>query len=882
MQRTQGTDDAGIEHVMTELDAALSPLRRSVRYASERGAAAVRYLEVTGGRWAGRALALDLPPIARERLEEVQAALNGFDALDADERDERVASLYASLSSLDHLLGLPLPVALAAASTSAAAPEITTSEPAPKRKRKRKSKERGSGKRGGRSGSTEDAAVGRGRRGQRRGRSKADASDSASARAPAQVRWADDRFGGAFINDLDASNQVVEQLATLGIDRVGALLMRRPIDVQVVQPVLGAGRLREPGLHAVGGRIRSRWSVAHPDGTHHTHAILQGAGPLHVRWSGGAPEWLVEHLAPGRRAVLVGRVELDESTGPILCDPELAFDDGRHAARLARYDLPPVSDEAIRSLIYQGLEAVDRLVDPLPSRLVARRGLSALGPALDEVHLRGDRNRKGQERLAYDEALLVHLALLWDRFQGARARGLSHTLLHRQASSVMERAGIELTDEQQLALEDVKRDLREPAPMRRVLTGEVGAGKGLVALLSVLIVSENKNQILVIAPDRATAEQRFAFTEPALLELGLITRLYVDPPSRSQRDAIRRGEVHVLYGTSDLLSQNLDFRRLGLVVAGERDTFGQIPPLVEALGAPQPDLLVITSTPVPAPVLLAAYPTFDFTVLRSYPGRPVPCSVVSAQERERAYNDAAQAVADGQQVMVVFPMIRGTDAIGASEAMSIVGTLQSRVFEGSTVRLFHGSMSRDERYRAWEAFRDRSVDVLLTTTHFEAGPAVQGASMVLVEQADRMSLSRLHRVRGHISVSVHAPRCILITGEDPDPEGIARVDRFAQSQHGFEVAVQELEQRGLASMVRAEPSPMPSFSFVDPLSDLDAFFQARADARDVLQADPGLRSEGCVELARYLRARWPDLLATPCPVQVSGGTGRRRRRRRRR
>jgi len=855
-----------VENVAS-LDAALSPVRRAVGFASRRGAGAVRFLEVTAGRWVDRALELAPAPVVSELLADVKERLSGFDALPPKEQDLRVSEIMASIAALDRLLGLPLPY-----------------RPASPRRSEQD-----------RAGATGDTASGGGRRARRtgrRGRSKvAVRSDSPAAApvasppppppAPTAIRWSDDDLGGALIGDLELADDEARALDAAGLTRVGDLLLRRPVAYEVTEPVIGAGRVNEAGLHAVGGRIRRRWTVLAPDGSRTSHAILQGAGPQRVRWSGGAPDWVIEALAPGQRTVLVGQVEPVDRETMELVDPEIAYEDGKHAARQARYDLPGVRDVTARAVVHQALEGVERLVEPLPAALLERRSIDSLAQAVQSIHQRGDRSGAGARRLAYDEALLLQLTMLWDRYAGTRERGLSHLILHRHAASALQRAEQQLTDEQQLALEDIKRDLRAPAPMRRVLTGEVGAGKGLVALISTLIVADNKHQVFVLSPDAATAEQRFAFTEPALRDLGLVARLYTEPLSRSHRDAVKRGEVHVLYGTDQLFTQDLELRRLGLVVAGERDQFGAIVAKIEALRPPRPDLLVITSTPVPAPVLLAAYPAFDFTVLKALPGRPVVSTVLPASEREKAYSQAAAAVARGEQAMVVFPMVRGADAIDGAEALRIVQTLQQRAFPSARVRLFHGAMSRDERYATWAAFRDRSIDVLLTTTHFEAGPAVPAASHVIVEQADRMSLSRLHRVRGHVSVSRFEPACLLIAGESPDPDGLERIRRFAESDHGFQVAEQELEQRGIASMVAVEAPRRPPLAWVDLVADIDLLLQAREDARQILEDDPGLRRGAYVELARYLRARWADLSEAPCPVQVSGAPGRRRRRRRR-
>lgn len=858
-EEDHGAVDATPAVDLDALDAALSPVRRVLQYARR---APVQYLGAIAAVWLDRALASHPPAAVGELIAEAAEAFADYDQ--ADDQAARRDRAEAALARVDALLGLPRP----------------------SRVRRRPRKPRGRGRKAERTDEGADASRGSGggRRGRKRGRGRGRDESPAPAQPtspsePSQWRLGDDTFQRP-VASLEGGSAVAEALAAAGVRTLADLLLRAPTGEEVVQPLLGAGRLTEAGRVALGGRVRARHTVVRPDGTRETVVGLHGAGPTTVRWRAGAPAWMVGTLAPGARTVLIGQaVEVEEGTFE-LHDPELGTDDGKHAVRLATYGIEGVEDREVRGLVRQVLPLAASLVEPMTGAMARPLGLAS---ALTGAHTQGTRARTARDRLAYDEALLVQLASLWPRFNGPSERGLSHHLLHGLSSRMLQLLDAALSDEQQAALEAVKRDLRASTPMRRVLTGEVGGGKGLIALLSTAIVAENKHQIIIIAPDQATAEQRYAFTEPLLRELGLVARLYLDPPSRAQRDAIRRGEVHVLFGTSALLGAELEFRRLGLVIAGERGVFGGIPPLIEPLKSPSPDVLIVTSTPVSQPVLMAAYPTFDHTVLRNFPGQPVPAAVLPADRRNEAYTKANEAVDAGQQVVVVFPMSRGADVLDVREALRIVNTLEQSVFPGKRVKLFHGAMSREERYRTYTDFRDRRVDVLVATTHFEAGPAVPGASVVIIEQADRMALSRLHRVRGHISVGRHAPMCWLVTGEHPDEEGVKRVQRFARSADGFSVSLQELDVRGLSDMLVGEPPPPPAVQWLDPRKDLDTMVEARAAARSLLQRDSGLRHGAHLELARYLRARWEALVGTECPVQVSAsGGGRRRRRRRKR
>jgi RecG-like helicase len=881
---------------LVALDGALSPVRRVLAWIRSGRGAEPRYLGVIGGRWLGLARRMAVPAAAADLLDEMIEALDGFDA--AEDREGRLAVLYANLARLDTLLGLPLSGASASHAADAPAGAAASAD--------RPAREPGSRKRDSES---RKRARRRSRGSRRRGRaSESEPAETTSPAPPSPagpLSLGDRALGGRPLDALEGAGPFVDALRRAGLVTVGDLLARAPTGEDVVQPVLGAGRLTVEGRAAVGGRVQRRWTRLLPDGTRRTVVRLRGAGLTDAVWEGGAPAWLMERLAPGERAVLVGEArmagggdgpaDLDggapsegEAGGPArLVDPELAHDDGKHAARLPTFGLEGVADPLVRALLHQILPDLGRVAEPLPAALREGRELPDLGKALGDAFTRGGRATRARARLAWDEAVLANLGLLWPRFQGAAPRGVPHTVLHGLTVRAMRVMDIRLSDEQQEAFDEVKRGLRSPRPMRRVLTGEVGVGKGLVAVLSVLVVAENKHQVMVLAPDRATAEQRFAFTEPLLREVGLVARLYDREPTAAQRDALRRGEVHAVFGALDLLDADLEFRRLGLVVAGERDVFGTVPPKVEALRGPAPDLLVITSTPVPWPVLLRAYPTFDVSVLRQLPGRDVAVDIRPAEAREEAYAEVAQAISRGEQVVVVFPMLRGGDLMDLRQAVAMVRMLEQRAFPGARVHLFHGAMHHEERIRTYQAFRDHEIDVLVATTHFEAGPAVPGVSTIVVEQADHMSLSRLHRVRGHVSVGAGAPRCVLITGQQPDPAGVDRIRRFVDAREGFSVSVLELADRGLDQMVAVSEGGGGRFSWLDPNRDGDQLLEARRAAVRLLGADAGLREPGHAELTRYLAHRWEHLLDGPCPVRAPGrskgrGGGKRRRRRRKR
>jgi ATP-dependent DNA helicase RecG len=417
-----------------------------------------------------------------------------------------------------------------------------------------------------------------------------------------------------------------------------------------------------------------------------------------------------------------------------------------------------------------------------------------------------------------------------------------------------------------VALEEVKRDLRHPSPMLRVLDGEVGAGKSLVALLAAVMVAEAKEQVLISAPTPGIAAARFLFMEPLLRELGLVARLFTDAPSRAQIDALRRGEVHVAFGTADMIDPKVTFRRLGLVVAEERGSFGSASTRVRALRSPRPDLLVLPAVPLTTAQLLGPFSDHDVSWMPRGSAPLCEVEILGAAERSSAYAALAQTVANRRQGLVVFPRVRDTDVLDERAAARVVAAMEQQAVPGARVQLLHGSLSREEAFRVFSDFRHHRFDVLVSTVSVQEGPVVPQVDLVVVEQADHMDAVELRRVRGY--VAREGARCLMVCGESPAPGAVQRLEQ-----------VRDHAGRQLSELFDGDQARC---GWLDSDRDHDVLLAARRFAHARLRADPGLRSADSAELARWLIWRWPALSEDACPVPEPLAPSRRPRRRRRR
>lgn len=904
------------------LDRLLGPVRRVASWAGaapRERVSALRYFEEIGLRWVRKAQALDLPTAVREQLDALAAQLEGLDAASLEERAQRVTAVDQLIRRLDAQLGLPLPVR----PQPRRRPETRRERP-PRSKPAREAPPRVASARS----RPERAPV-----------AEAEAPAEAAAEEPTketpevQARWTGDLR--VHLADLGLPDDEVEALASEDLQTVGQLLRLPPVSEETLAPVHGAGReipLPTPGEEgdpprvAVGGRVGARFTLLRPDGTRQVGLRLRGAGVLEARftrppsWQDGTDDW-VTAFEPERRLVVAAQL-VEEQGKQILLDPELAADDGRHTARLQRFGLD-VPDRALRRLIRRLLDQADHIRDPLPQSALAPLELPNLSQAVRALHEQGSRRPDARRRLAFDELVAAQISLSARRFQASRDRGIPHTVLHGLMSRLGAGDPLILDDEQQLAFEDIKRDLRQPTPMMRVLIGEIGVGRGVVATMTAVSVAESKSQVLVVSPDRATAEQRFAFAEPLLREAGLVARFVEDGGKRSIRDAIGRGEVHVVFGDLELLEQGLEFRRLGLVIAEEREQWGRASAAIRKLRAPRPHALLLPTTPIGAAVALTAYHDHDITVLAGsgahparsrasarrrridwiadaeeielYPpgGEPqvgrVRIDVRPATERQAAYALAAHEVQQRRQVVVVFPMVRGQDALTLREAMRVVRALEEDALQGARVVLYHGSMPREERHRIYDDFRHRRSDVLVATTLVEDGPHVPDVSLVVVEQADRVDRIRLQRIRGYVARSRHPAGVVLVVGEMSDEGSAERLQLLVQEPDGFALHEATLGDAPLETLIAGDVPPLPTFAWADLVEDRELLWKARELAHEVLRADPALRRGWGAELARVARSRfdelWPsddDSSPWRCPIPEGPAPDKRRRRRRRR
>jgi len=529
--------------------------------------------------------------------------------------------------------------------------------------------------------------------------------------------------------------------------------------------------------------------------------------------------------------------------------------------------------EKVRELAAVARGLIRHVGDPLPVRLRLARRLPARPAAIDAMHFpeEEDDRETARRRLAFEELLLLELGLA-ARKRARRLEGHATAL-----TATDERVGPWLadlpfapTDDQRRAFAVIDRDLAGARPMQRLLMGEVGAGKTVVALHAMLRAVENGAQAALMAPTETLAEQHLATLDRLLGGDRPVALLTGSTPAARRREILGRlasGELELVVGTHALLEPSVVFRTLAVVVVDEEHRFGVRQRAALDAKAPPglaPHALHMTATPIPRTLALTAYGDLDTTLLRQLPAgrRPVETYVVDGvRERDRAYERAREEIARGRQCFVVCPLVEESETLQAKAAGAERDRLAASEFAGHRVELVHGQMSSRMKAAAMAAFVAAEAPVLVATSVIEVGIDVPNASVMLIEAPERYGLSQLHQLRGRVGRGGHASVCILFG----DPK-LPRLDAIAREADGFRLAEVDLELRGAGEVLGTRQSGLPEFRVARLPDDADLLEAARKEADRLLAEDPELVAAEHVLLGEAVRARFGPHLGLP-PVE---------------
>jgi ATP-dependent DNA helicase RecG len=579
--------------------------------------------------------------------------------------------------------------------------------------------------------------------------------------------------------------------------------------------------------------------------------------------------WLARAYPPGTRLMLAGKCQ---SRGRFRVNAHaktdaIAGEAGGGSGSAASYPATKgISSTQLLALVNHHRPDIADVVDPLPAALRVAEGLPDIRSALAAAHF--GEHELGRRRLAFDELLvdqIVQLRLRQERRADVRARPLDQppTLSARWQAELLPFA---LTGDQRTAMQEIDADLARERPMQRLLMGEVGSGKTVVALHAMLRAVEHSGQAVLMAPTETLAEQHFATLQVLmggwgghLITAALLTGSTTAARRREILGRLATGELSLVVGTHAVIEEPVVFADLLVAVVDEQHRFGvrQRAALDAKAGRPGdalvPHLLHLTATPIPRTLRLAAFGALDVTALRELPrGRqPIETHVCSTErERARAYERIREELDAGRQAYVVCPLVSESEALNARAATEEFERLRTGELRDYAVALLHGQLRPAEKAAAMERFTRGEVDVLVATTVIEVGIDVPNATVMLVEDADRYGISQLHQLRGRVGRGEHASLCLLF-----GPRESRRLQALREHRDGFRLAEIDLELRGEGELTGTRQSGLARFRFARLPEDREVLERAHARAARLLAADPELAAPEHALLRDRLAAR---------------------------
>ena len=521
----------------------------------------------------------------------------------------------------------------------------------------------------------------------------------------------------------------------------------------------------------------------------------------------------------------------------------------------------------LRSLLWRMVakeEYAGRVPESLPEAVRRRRRLSALSDAVRAIHFPQTEEELGaaRRRLVFDDFFLFELGLAIRRQREGRQRGIAMAPAGELVARLRQALPFRLTAAQGRVWEEIRRDLAAPHPMSRLLQGDVGSGKTIVAALAILTAVEAGYQAAVMAPTEILAEQHLLTLRQWLPPLGVPVELLTSAIKGRERqgllDGVKSGEIPCLVGTHALIQEGVEFRRLGLVVVDEQHRFGVAQRATLREKGDNPHVLVMTATPIPRTLALTLYGDLDVSVIDEMPPGRQPVVTVARPEGQRAqiYAFLRQQIMEGRQVYVVCPLVEESEAMDLKAATEMADRLQGEVFTDLKVGLLHGRLSFAEKEAVMRAFKEGQIHILVSTTVIEVGIDVPNASVMLVEHAERFGLSQLHQLRGRVGRGPWKSYCILLESGMLSDEARRRLEAMTQTNDGFRIAEVDLELRGPGDFFGTRQSGLPEFRVADLLRDGRVLEEARQEAFALVAADPDLARGEHRALREALLARW--------------------------
>lgn len=655
--------------------------------------------------------------------------------------------------------------------------------------------------------------------------------------------------------------RLVEKLSKLGLNTIEDGLYHLPFRYEDRRQLTPIARLSTSRQGVFYGEVLAAGETHTSRKRTRIFEVIVGdqSGQISLKWFRYRKGWLQKRFPLGQKAIFIGEVrsfglmrEVHHPDAELLTQhvslDQLAHSDPLNFGRiLPVYSLTEgISQKQMRKIWFALVDQFAHdITDPLPQEILQRNKLWSLSRAIRACHW-PDNDQSlhdiekgsdcGRRSVVFDEFFYLQLGLALKR-QGVEVeQGIAFNVTHRYTIPLNKILPYQLTDAQRRVLGEIKQDMMSPHPMNRLLQGDVGSGKTLVALMAALIAIENGKQVAMVAPTEILAEQHARFFTDWLEKLGLNTVLLKSGLSvREKKERLGRiacGSAHLVVGTHAVLQKGVEFHALGLGIIDEQHRFGVRQRAVLKQKGESPDILVMTATPIPRTLSLTLYGDLSVSVIDQLPpGRkPVKTELYQYSKSLDAYRVLGSEIDNGRQAYVVFPLVEESEKSDLQAATEAADRLAADILPQARIGLLHGRMKTVDKDRMMNAFRSGDLDVLVATTVIEVGVDVPNATVMLIEHADRFGLAQLHQLRGRVGRGSDKSYCLLVPSSSYSEDAAKRLQVMVETSDGFRIAEADLNIRGPGDFLGTRQSGLPELKVASLLRDGVTLDLARREA----------------------------------------------------
>lgn len=647
-------------------------------------------------------------------------------------------------------------------------------------------------------------------------------------------------------------------LTRLGIKNVKDAIYYLPYRYEDRRSIKKISHLTSGMIETAVGKVISLDIVNIPNSKLKIFEIIlsDGTGVLKGKWFN--QPYMKKLFKTGQEVILSGNVKYWRAV-PEIDNPEYEFidDDTENFIHTSR--IVPVyrttagmSVRVLRGIMFKVINTFsEQIKDAIPYDILLKYGLPSLNDSIYNVHFPpqesdiGSLNRGSSDfrkRLSFDELLHLELGIAIIKSRGSREQGISFNPKGELVSSLLKQLPFSLTNAQERVFNDIQKDMLKPYPMNRLIQGDVGSGKTVVALMAMLSAVECGYQAAMMAPTEILAEQHYINIHRLVENLGLRICLLSSSKKERPLDGISTGNTDIVVGTHALIQEGVRFKKLGLVVIDEQHRFGVMQRASLRKKAKNPDVLVMTATPIPRTLSMTLYGDLDYSVIDELPPKrsPVITRLFYNNQKRLIYQAMSEEVKKGRQAYIVYPVIEESENSDLRSAIAGKTALE-RIFPDFSVGLIHGKMKPAERESIMSSFVDKRIDILVSTTVIEVGVDVPNATMMIIVHAERFGLSQLHQLRGRVGRGSDQSYCFLLVYNPCGEDAGRRLGIMIKSSDGFRISEEDLEIRGPGEFLGTRQSGMPDLRVASIVRDAGLLEAARKEAFTIVEKDPELQ-----------------------------------------